>query len=194
MTDIPRRFGGPPESRLDRAINRAVRDMMHVDTRPGFRRRVLAHLGPEPVHSSMLPRVVFAAAALAVLILAVMVMVPGRRSELPPAVAQHEAPTVHTAPQATAPVTTPVEAPRVHAAAPGVTRERIPMPRVTNVFGDRRNAAAATSIDSDTVWPTAPGATRPEPPSGPAPLVIPALEVPAPIVIAPLSPRGPGGV
>ena len=70
MTDIPRRLGGPSHSRLDHAIDRAVRDMMHVDPRPGFRRRVLAHLGPEPVHSSVRSRFVFAAAALAVLVLA----------------------------------------------------------------------------------------------------------------------------
>ena len=193
MTDIPRSLGGPSDSRLDRAIDRAVRNMMHVDTRPGFRRRVLTHLGPERVGSSMLPRVVFAAAALAVLILAVMVILPGRRSEVPPTVAQREAAPVQTAPQPPAPVTTSVQPPRAHTQTSGVTKERIAMPRVTNVFGDRKNAAAATSIEADTVWPASPATTHPEPPSGPPPLVIPALEVPAPIVIAPLNPRGPGG-
>jgi hypothetical protein len=192
MTDIPRRFGGPLESRLDRAIDRAVRDMMHVDTRPGFRRRVLAHLGPEPVHSSLLPRVVFGAAALAVLITAVMVIVPSR-PETPPAIAQREVPPVHTVPPP-APVTTPVRPPRARSQTPHITRERIPMPHVGNVFGDRSNSTAATSIDADTVWPSTPVTTQPEPPSGPPPLVIPALEVPGPIVIAPLSPRGPGGL
>jgi len=51
MTDTPRRLGIASETRLDRAIDRAVRDMMHVDPRPGFRRRVLARLDPEPVQS-----------------------------------------------------------------------------------------------------------------------------------------------
>ena len=194
MTDIPRRLGGPSESRLDRAIDRAVRDMIHLDTRPGFRRRVLAHLDPGPVTSAMLSRVVFAAAALAVLILAIMVMVPGRRSEGPPAVAQRESAPVQTAPQAPAPVTTPVQRPHRHPQTSGVTRERIPMPRVSNVFGDRKHGAAATSIESDSVWPASPAATHTEPPGAPPPLVIPPLQIPAPIVIAPLTPRGPGGL
>ena len=69
------------------------------------------------------------------------------------------------------------------------------MPRVRNVFGDGRNAAGATSTDAaDTVWPASTEAVHPEPPSGPTPLVIPALEAPAPIVIAPLTPREPGGM
>jgi hypothetical protein len=194
MTDIPRRLGGPFESRLDRAIDRAVHDMMHVDPRPGFRRRVLAHLGSEPVHSSALLRVGLGAAALAVLVLAVMVFVPDRRSGLPHAVAEHETAPTQVSLQPAAPATTAGQAPRGQKRTPGVTTERIPMPRVTNVFGERRNAAAATSIDTDTVWPASPAVMHEDPAAGPPPLVIPPLDAPAPIVIAPLNPRGPGNL
>jgi hypothetical protein len=189
MTDIPRRLGGPSESRLDRAIDRAVRDMMYVDPRPGFRRRVLAQLGPEPTRSATMSRLVFAVAALAVVILAVMVFVPDRRAESPHAVARREP----SSPQPVAPATTAPQAPRVEKNTTGVTRERIRMPRVANVFGDRRSAAAATSVETDTVWPASPAPPHQDPPSGPPPLVIPPLDAPAPIVIAPLNPRGPGG-
>jgi len=192
MTDIPRRLGGPSPSRLDHAIDRAVRDMMHVDPRPGFRRRVLAHLGPEPTHSSVRSRFVFAAAALAVLVLAVMVVVSNRHSDAPRAVAQREASPAQDAPRPAAPATTAVQAAPLRKPTPGGTTEPIRMPRVANVFGDRKRAAAATSIETDTVWPVSPAATHPDPPSGPAPLVIPPLDGPAPIVIAPLNPRGPG--
>jgi hypothetical protein len=191
MTDIPRRLD-PLESRLDRAIDRAVRDMMDVDPRPGFRRRVLANLDREPLRSSMFFRVALVGAALAVLILAVMVIVPDRRSALPHTVAQRAAPPALTAPQPPAPSSTSVQTPRAPKRTTGVTRERIPMPRVTNVFGERRDAAAATSVEADTVWPAPAPQAHEDSPSAPPPLVIPALEAPAPIVIAPLNPRGPG--
>jgi hypothetical protein len=188
MTDIPRRLG-PLESRLDRAIDRAVRDMMDVNPRPGFRRRVLANLAREPLRSSMFFRVALVGAALAVLVLAVMVIVPDRRSELPHTVAQREAP---PAPQPPAPSSTSVQTARASKRTTGMTRERIPMPRVTNVFGERRDAAAATSVEADTVWPAPAPQAHEDSPNAPPPLVIPALEAPAPIVIAPLNPRGPG--
>jgi hypothetical protein len=190
MTDTPRRLGIASETRLDRAIDRAVRDMMHVDPRPGFRRRVLARLDPEPVQS-MFSRVALVGAVIAILILAVMVILPGRRSELRPTLAQREAPPSTTAPQPAAPSnSSPSRTPVPPRRTPGLTRERIPMPRVANVFGSGRTGVAAASVDDNTVWP-APAPPQ-DLPGAPAPLVIPPIEPPAPLVIPPLNPRGPG--
>ena len=58
------------EARLDRAIDRAVRDMMQLDPPPGLRRRVLSRLnqsGERRRH--WLPRFAFAAAAAVVVLL-----------------------------------------------------------------------------------------------------------------------------
>jgi hypothetical protein len=202
MSDIPRRLGGAPDSRLDRAIDRAVRDMMQVDPRPGFRGRVLAHLDGEPVRSTMFWRLGFAGAALAVIAFAVTLTT--WRRETPPAVtvAQQQPPTV-TLPDIDFTASQPEQSPspqKMQAPKPNgvrhpgrATRELIPIPQVDNVFGERNTGTAATSVDIDAVWP-APGAqTADDRPGMLAPLVIPALEPPAPIVIAPLNPRGPGG-
>jgi hypothetical protein len=189
MTDIPRRLGGPSESRLDAAIDRAVRDMMHVDPRPGFRRRVLARLDPERVRSSAFSRVALTGTALAILILAVMVIVSDRRSELPPTLVQREASPAPTVPQ---PATPARQTPPARQRVPSLTRERIPMPRVTNVFGNGRSGVAAAAVDADAVWTAPAPPLREELPGELAPLVIPPIEPPAPLVIPPLNPRGPG--
>jgi hypothetical protein len=67
------------------------------------------------------------------------------------------------------------------------------MPRVANVFGGRNAGVAATSVDVDAVWPAPGGESREDRPGLLPPLVIPAVEPPAPIAIGPLNPRGPGG-
>ncbi len=202
MSDIPRRLGGPAESRFDRAIDRAVREMMHVDPRPGFRGRVFARLDPEPVRSSsMFFRIAAGAGALAVLVLAMMVVRHYGTAtvdvERVPSVADQRA---AQEPQPAPPpvVTTPAAAPPVHmhrgGSRPGrrMTREMIPMPRVTNVFGSRRSAVGAASVDADAVWPTPTPEPHEDRPGTVAPLRIPGVEPPAPIVVAPLNPRGPG--
>ena len=202
MSDVPRRFGGAADSRLDRAIDRAVRDMVQVDPRPGFRSRVLAHLDREPARSPMFMRFALAAGALAVLLLAVMVMMPDRRSELPPSAPPREAPPLTTTPRAaTSPgppvaaanMAPPKAATRIRQAARRGVREPIPMPRVANVFGSRNAGVAATSADADAVWPAPGGESREDRPGLLPSLVIPVVEPPAPIAIAPLNPRGPGG-
>jgi len=191
MTDIPRRLGSASATRLDRAIDRAVRDMMQVDPRPGFRRRVLARLDPEPVQSSMFLRVALVGTVIAILILAVMVIVPDRRSELRPTLAQRDGPPSTTAPQSAAPSNpSPSKTSVPPRRTPGLTRERILMPRIANVFGSGRNGVAAASVDDNAVWP-APAPPQ-DLPGAPAPLVIPPIEPPAPLVIPPLNPRGPG--
>ncbi len=67
------------------------------------------------------------------------------------------------------------------------------MPRVRNVFAAGKNAVAAASVDADTVWPALAPDTHEDRQIGLAPLVIPALQPPPPIVIPPINPRGPGG-
>jgi hypothetical protein len=197
MSDIPRRLAS--ESRLDRAIDRAVRDMMHVDPHPGFRSRVLARLEPEPARFAMVMRLAIVAGALAVLVLGVMVIRPDRRSDLPGNIAQETTPRAQSAPQGAVSRKAPAggtntAATRVRGRRPRgerLTSEPISMPPVTNVFGDRSGAAAA-SVGADTVWPAPPPETQDERSAAPAPLVIPPLEPPAPIVIPPLNSRGPG--
>jgi len=197
MSDIPL---GTPESRLDRAIDRAVRDMMHADPRPGFRRRVLARLEGQSIRGPMFSPIAIPAAALALLFLVVVVT---RWNSYPPtsSVTQEArstrvpdidlpAPRVEPANPRTQP------APRTPDRAPDrgrLSSEPIRMPRVRNVFAADSNAVAAASVDADTVWPAPAPDTHEDRQMGLAPLVIPPLQPPPPIVIPPINPRGPGG-
>ena len=198
MNNMP--SSGTSSSRLDRAIDRAVHDMMQIDPSPGFRRRVLARLDPEPVRSSIVWRFVVVSGALVMLVLIVMLVAPNRRTELPTTADRQAA----AAPQPSTASTLPkpelnTDAPRREVqpsvrVQPGrrrLTSEPIQMPHVANVFGNRNATAGAASVDADALWP--PAANVPEEHDGGlSPLVIPALEPPAPIVIPPLTPRGPG--
>ncbi len=56
------------DSRLDAAIDRAVREMMSVEPRADLRQRVLAELVEEPTRAALWPRFAFGSAALALLI------------------------------------------------------------------------------------------------------------------------------
>ena len=197
MSEIPL---GTPESRLDRAIDRAVRDMMHADPRPGFRRRVLARLERESTRASMFSPLAIATTALAVLVLAVVVARWSIHTPTPSATQEARstrfpdidlpAPRVERANPATQP------AARTSNRAPDRRRlssEPIRMPRVTNVFAADRNTVAAASVDADTVWPAPAPDTQDDRQIGLPPLVIPALQPPPPIVIPPINPRRPGG-
>jgi hypothetical protein len=199
MSDIPRRLGVAAESRLDRAIDRAVREMMHVDPRPGFRGRVFAQLDPEPVQSSMFLRVTLTAGALAIVLVATIITVWYHETPPAPAVAQQE-PSIKFpdviipgGPVAQPPSTGQrhVRRPPDPGSRPGrITSEPIRIPHVANVFAEPNAAVAAASVDADTVW--AAPERQEEHPGALPPLVVPAVEPPAPIVIGPLIPRGPG--
>jgi hypothetical protein len=187
---------GSHDSPLDRAIDRAVRKMMHVDPPPGLRRRVLSRLEPRAAERRLfVPRYAWGAAALVVLIVAVM-FTRDHRTE-PVAVAPQPSvmangPTPlreRSAPPAQAPGTR--TSPSEH--SPRITRETIPMPRIANVFGTRTarvSAAAESGIEA--VWP---GAENPSSsvaplvitPLTPAPIEMPAIVIP-PLIIAP--PKG----
>jgi hypothetical protein len=163
--------------RLDRAIDRAVRELMQIDPAPGMRRRVLSRINA-PVERHAIPavRYAFAAAALVVLVVSIS-LIPG----------QVEPPTPPTAPSmivsagappidleavlATATVTVPP------VSIPGISKEPIPMPRTTNVFGPRRDGVSATTVRDPAVIRVAPETL--------APLTIVPLSA-RPIVIEPL--------
>ena len=199
MSDFPRRLAS--ESRIDHAIDRAVRDMMHVDPRPGFRRRVLARLDPEPVRRSvpMAWRFAVLGGMAAALVLAVMIAAPDRGTEPPNQAAQRATPNEQTVSgvatpsgsRADATAALPDALHRAPTRTHTVRAEPITIPRVSNVFGDRSTGVAAAAVETETVWPS-PAADTEEPPVTPTPLWIPPLEPPAPIVIAPLPTRGPG--
>jgi hypothetical protein len=202
MNDNSRRMGGSIESHLDRAIDRAVRDMMDVDPRPGFRHRVLGRLDPSSARWTLVPRFAMTAGALAAVVLAVFVIGRDRGHDAGTDATPSRPPAVQSAARDAGPaVSTPAAAtpPQRRRGDPGrrprrLTREPIPIPRVANVFGTRTNGIAAAAVpESDAVWPASLPDTRGEQPSPIAPIVIPPIESPAPIVIPPLNPRGPGG-
>jgi hypothetical protein len=202
--DSSRSHGG--ESPLDRAIDRAVREMMHVDPPPGLRRRVLSRLEPSATrHPLFLPRYAFATAALAMLILAAVFMREhgGTRieSDTPRTVASSTASSRIAIP---APGPHAVKDPKVtaHGSSAPMTREPIPMPRrVADVFGARTSrVSAAADPGSEGVWTGDPAGSNdvpsnPVPPLSIAPLTAAPIETPA-IVIPPLVIAGPlkGGV
>jgi hypothetical protein len=189
---------GSHDSPLDRAIDRAVRKMMHVDPPPGLRRRVLSRLEPRAAERRLfVPRYAWGAAALVVLIVAMM-FTRNHRPE-PAAIVPQPSVVAGGPPPREGPATSR-QAPLLIAPAPTsrsspsrITREAIPMPRIANVFGTRTaEVSAADDSGVEAVWP---GAENPSNaiaplviiPLTPAPIETPAIVVP-PLVIAP--PKG----
>src|SRR5262245_56455839 len=124
-------FSAAREARIDRAIDRAVREMMQVDPPPGLRRRVLAQLNdPKERRSYFLARYAFAALAVVVLLMSITLLTD-----------RVEPPTPPPAPMVALPPAAPPIEPVIHWDGPDIpgriTKEPIRMPRVTNVFGAR---------------------------------------------------------
>jgi hypothetical protein len=133
------------EARIDRAIDRAVREMMQVDPPPGLRRRVLARLNDANERRSyLLPRYAVAVMALVVLLASITLMRDRVEPPTPPKAPVMAIP----APAPTIAPVVPTELAAGPAARPAaeITRERIRMPRVTDVFGNRRNDVSAATI------------------------------------------------
>jgi len=63
------------DSRLDAAIDRAVRDLMSVEPRAGLRERVLAELTGEPARAAWWPRLALGSAAVAVAVVVLLTIV-----------------------------------------------------------------------------------------------------------------------
>jgi hypothetical protein len=190
-------WGDRPASPLDRAIDRAVRRIMHVDPPAGLRRRVLSRLEPRAARRALfLPRYALAAAALAILVLSVMFMGKDRGVPVRHDTASSTASgTPAQLQRAATPQPAADRAENARAASPGFTRDPIPMPRVANIFGARtRGVSAAAESGAATVWTDEPGGpaspANAVPPLVIAPLTPAAIETPA-IVIPPLVVAGP---
>ena len=190
---------GPHESPLDRAIDRAVREMMHVDPPPGLRRRVLSRLQTQGAERRLfVPRYAWGAAALVILVVAVMFTRDARREPAAviaqPSVAAGESTTPRESsaapPQAAVP---PARTTASRVSPPRITSDPIPMPHIENVFGTRTaDVTAAAERGVEAIWP---GVDNPS--NAVAPLVITPL-MPAPIdmpeiVIPPLVIAAPKG-
>jgi len=136
------------EARLDRAIDRAVREMMQVDPPRGLRRRVLAQLNESGKHRGhLLPRFAFAAMALAVLLLSATQFwyrTDAPTPPKPPEMAKMLSPRAIDTP------TTGRELAGPDRSDKPITKERIRMPRVTNVFGNRDGEVSAATINGGT--------------------------------------------
>jgi hypothetical protein len=187
------------DSPLDRAIDRAVRKMMHVDPPPGLRRRVLSRLEPGAAERRLfVPRYAWGTAALVILIAAVMFTRDHRPEPVAvvpqPSVVAGAPPPPRVGPATSRQAPLRVEpAPRSRSSSGRMTHETIPMPRIANVFGTR-TAVVSAAADSgvEAVWPGAenlPNSIDPLviTPLTPAPIETPAIVIP-PLVIAP--PKG----
>ncbi len=129
------------EARIDRAIDRAVREMMQVDPPPGLRRRVLARLDrPAKRRSQLLPQFASAAVALAVLVVSLTQMWYRAERPTPP-----KAPVVAT--RSIELVQAPPDQLNRSPKPAPITRERIAMPHITNVFGNRTGEVSAVTVD-----------------------------------------------
>lgn len=167
------------ESTLDRAIDHAVREMMHVDPRPGLRQRVLHRLNDRPQRGTWLRVGALATAAtLAVVLFATTIE---RRSELQPASPGQ------VAVQSSAPGALPPEPPTADekpetASPPPVETATRAEPKPESIFGPRtdrvRGASTPNPEVTDPLRPAGPiavsplqsqGSTKLEGPQAPSP-------------------------
>jgi len=138
------------ETRIDRAIDRAVREMMQIDPPAGVRRRVLARLSDSkrPQRHAPWAQIVFAIVAAMLVVMVAPRMWYRADQPVPP-----RPPALAIAAPARG---VDVESVMSHAAVVGepvsipgqVTRESIRMPRVGNVFGSVRNEVSAANADN----------------------------------------------
>ena len=174
-----------PGSRLDAAIDRAVRQIMNTDPPEGLRGRVMARLDAPPAGAAWWPRLGMAAAGVAALILAMLYVQPVERPR------ETQAPTVAEVPAAPGqvarvesnePATMPP--PRSTVSAPTPRIERLPdPPRMDRVFESAPDGrVAAATIDAASPAESAVPGTE----SASLPFEIPAIAIP-PLSIEPVS-------
>jgi hypothetical protein len=130
---------------VDDTIDRAVRQMMDVDARPGFERRVMRRLARPRRRVFAWPQFAVAGAALATILIVALVLrdAPGRQvGEDPtgPMTATHTPPAV---PPSTRGPVTPPNVPPFTAPAPSAER----VGRMRPVEAARRDATAANTED-----------------------------------------------
>lgn len=139
------------DARLDRAIDRAVRELMQIDPAPGLRRRVLSRLNA-PVERRALPVMRYAFAATAAIVVTVVTLTLMPSQVEPPTPPKAPSPIVASGPPpidleavlSTPTVTGPSVAIPTNSAR--VSKESIPMPRITNVFGGQRSGVSAAAV------------------------------------------------
>jgi hypothetical protein len=168
------------EARLDRAIDRAVREMMQLDPPPGLRRRVLSRLNG-PVERRAYPYLWYGLATAALSVFVVVSLIPGPVEPPSPPKAPSLTFATDLLPVTPGPetiVVPEVNSPGGRAPAAGITKEPIRMPLVTNVFGTRSGEASAATVPSNEP-------ARPTRPQDLAPLTIVPLSA-RPIVVEPL--------
>jgi len=133
------------EARIDRAIDRAVREMMHLDPPPGLRRRVLARLNESGERRSpLLPGVAFVTATLVLVLLSMTELWYRSDAPTPPGPPK----VAKSIELAITPPPVRIEFSRPERSGARITKEPIRMPRVTNVFGNRPTEVSAATIDA----------------------------------------------
>jgi hypothetical protein len=182
-------------SRLNDAIDRAVRDLVQHDPRPGFRRRVLTAIDAPARRSHV--RLALAAAAVAMVVFAVLLV---RRGPDPVDPATTQVANVPTPPAAAPPSTTQsspdplVDEPPRHPTAPRPrASRRAPRPEATAtapppVFGPAPGRVAATALPDETAAAPAAGGEVPRSPTAPAIGVLPLPYRPAHLIRIALPP------
>ena len=159
--------------RLDSAIDRAVRAMMHVDPLPGLRHRVAGRL-ESPVRRSWTIPAFATAAAMLVLIVALALLRDPETQQRPAPRVTTAAPVAPAVPPAAA-QTEPAATPEVAASA---AASEGPRPRTAeSIFGNRTGRVSAANLASDAVAPEAVEI-----------IVVPPVEPPQPGVLTSISP------
>lgn len=177
--------GHGQDGAIERAIDRAVRDIMSAEPPAGLTRRVLSRLDAPPPRATLRPWYIGAVGALAAVVLAVLLLEPSPSPVAPSAVEQvAKAP----APSAPAPAATPTPqstpgqatVARTHAARRTMTDTPIRMPRIANVFGTAGAGVAAAAADiEDVVFPETPAAAAREQTAWtPRPISVPQIAIP----------------
>jgi hypothetical protein len=176
------------ETRLDAAIDRAVRQFMSAEPPAGLRQRVLARLADPP--APLWHRWGGAAAAVAAIVLTVVLMRPGTPPSTPSGNHVSAEAVVPSAPAE--PLAMPAVTEQVEPAPARVTPERrarieaLPEPppgtRVQEVFGPPPARIAAASVETSPV----PYASGDDPMTDIESLLVPAIAIP-PLVVPPLT-------
>ncbi len=177
-----------PETRLDAAIDRAVRQFMSAEPPAGLRRRVLARLADQP--AAAWHRWGFATAAVAAIVLTVVLMRPGTPPSTPSG--SHVSADAAVPSASAEPAAGPAVTEQVEPAPARVTPERrarmetLPEPppgtRVQDVFGPPPARIAAASVETA----PAPSASGDDPLAHIESLMVPAIAIP-PLVVPPLA-------
>lgn len=172
-------------TRIDDAIDRAVRDLVHHDPPAGFRSRVLSRLDSPARPTFFRPGLATAAAALAVVMVVVMRNDPGG-----PAPAPRQAAVSESAPSPAAVPAPPPDARETGRVAPPLLRQppqREPVRMAT--FGPREGRVSATSVE-EAALPLAARADEPVPEGftmpAPPPIAVVPIEPPPPLAIQPI--------